>query len=141
MMTEGAIPFDAPDATSFLVKHLKEKPLSTRARSSRRSPRSSARSILQLLEKDPKARPVDAHRIESDLTKLARAHNVPIPIEPESDPASARPPAKTLPHVTADQWVRRTVVFQQMLEHAFAQSPPADLKKLLGDRPRTWCGR
>jgi tRNA A-37 threonylcarbamoyl transferase component Bud32 len=131
MMT-GRLPFDAPDPTSFLVKHLKEKPLDPRALVPS-IPEPLGALILQLLEKDPKARPVDAHRIETDVTALARARKIPIPIEPESDPASVRPPAATLPHVTADQWVRRTFVFQQMLEHAFATSPPADLKNLLAE--------
>ena len=131
MMT-GRLPFDAPDATTFLVKHLKEPPLDPRAIVPS-IPEELGALVLQLLEKDPKARPVDAHRIESDLTLLAKARKIPIPVEPESDPASVRPPAKTLPHVTADQWVRRTVVFQQMLERAFPASVPADLKKLLSE--------
>jgi serine/threonine-protein kinase len=103
-MLTGVLPFHATDATTFLVKHVREAPP---------SPRSIVPSIpeplealvLALLEKDPKARPVDAHRVHRDLLGLAEKLGAAIPevsagtkapsAPPRRGHADARPPART----------------------------------------------
>jgi hypothetical protein len=65
-MATGKLPFEASDPTTFLIKHMKEKPPPPRAIDPR-LPEKLDTLIVQLLEKDPKARPVDAHRIEQEL--------------------------------------------------------------------------
>ena len=129
-LVTGRLPFDAPDVTSFLVKHIKEPPVPPRTFVPD-LPGELDTLILTLLAKDPKARPVDAHRVEIDLTSLARKLKIDLPIDPEEDPLSSRPPAKTLPNVAVHQWARRVYVFEQMLSRAFGPAQPAEMKKLL----------
>lgn len=129
-MVTGRLPFDAPDVTSFLVKHIKEQP---RPPSDFVSdlPLELEALILSLLAKDAKARPVDAHRVELDLIARARKLGVDLPIDPEQDPLSSRPPAKTLPHVAVHQWAKRVFVFEQMLSRAYGPGAPPDAKRQL----------
>jgi tRNA A-37 threonylcarbamoyl transferase component Bud32 len=115
----GKLPFEASDATTLLVKHIKERP---------RTPRSLHPGvplkldtlIMQLLEKDPRARPVDAHRVEQDLLALANALNVRIPPEPDTELATTQdagplvPPDPEIP----GEWAARLEVFGQMLARA-----------------------
>jgi serine/threonine-protein kinase len=75
MMT-AELPFDAPDITTFLIKHLKEPPARPRSKNPD-IPEPLEALILQLLEKEPKRRPVDAHRVETDLCGLAVELGVP----------------------------------------------------------------
>jgi tRNA A-37 threonylcarbamoyl transferase component Bud32 len=131
-MVTASLPFEAPDPPTFLVKHIKEMPPSPRSRNSR-VPEPLDALILQLLEKDPKARPVDAHRIEKDLVALSQSVGAIVPPEPEADPASSRPPARTLPGVVLDQWLRRVEVFERMLARAYGSSPPADAMHTLAE--------
>jgi len=113
-MATGKLPFDAKDPTSFLLKHMKEKPPPPRAVDPR-VPEKLDALVVQLLEKDPKLRPPDAHAIELELVGLSRALGIPVPLEPEDDPQSSRPPARTLPAAGVDQWVKRVALFDQML--------------------------
>jgi serine/threonine-protein kinase len=129
-LVTGRLPFDAPDVTSFLIKHIKEAPIAPRTMVPD-LPAELDALILALLAKDPKERPVDAHRIEADLTALARKLKIPLPIEVEDDPLSSRPPAKTLPNVAVHQWAKRVFVFEQMLSHAFGPTQPAEMKRTL----------
>jgi serine/threonine-protein kinase len=131
MVTAG-LPFEAADPPTFLVKHIKETPPSPRSRNPR-VPELLDALILQLLEKDPKARPVDAHRIEKDLVGLALSVGAVVPPEPEDDPASSRPPARTLPGIVLDQWLRRVEVFERMLARAFGATPPAEELRILAE--------
>ena len=131
-MVTGVLPFDAPDATTFLIRHVTEKPKSPRALNPE-IPLPLEDLILRLLEKDPKARPVDAHRVESDLTAIAGTLGIPLPRDEANDPASSRPPARTLPAVGVDKWSQRTRVFEQMLARAFSGSPPKDLTRMLDE--------
>jgi serine/threonine-protein kinase len=89
--------------------------------------------IVQLLEKDPKARPVDAHRVQQDLVAIARTVNASVPPEPEEDPASSRAPARTLPALVVEQWSRRLDVFKRMLERSSGNGRPKELDGILGD--------
>ncbi|MGH7435396.1 MAG: serine/threonine-protein kinase [Polyangiaceae bacterium] len=128
----GRLPIEASDATMFLVRHVKDKP--PRAKSYVSSlPDALDSLVAQLLEKDPHARPVDAHRIEKDLVEIARSLDVQVPVEVEQDPASSRPPARTLPSVGAEQWPNRVELFQQMLALTFHGNPPGDLAKNLDE--------
>src|SRR5579883_70055 len=112
------LPFDASDPTAFLVKHMNERPPPPRLVEPRVPPQLDA-LIMQLLEKEPRARPVDAHRVEQDLLALAAALGARVPPDPEKDPASSLPPALTAPTRRAERsrgdWVARVNVFRQML--------------------------
>ena len=131
-MATGKLPFEASDPTTFLIKHMKEKPPPPRALDPRLPERLDT-LVVQLLEKDPKARPVDAHRIEQELVVLANALGIPLPPEPEDSPQSSRPPAAPLPPAGVHQWVRRVEVFDQMLARADGVSKRADLSGMLGE--------
>src|SRR3984885_10452667 len=82
-MATGQLPFNATDPATFLIRHMKEVPPSPRKINARVPERLEA-LVLQLLEKDPRARPVDAHRVEHDLVEIARSLRIPVPAEPEA---------------------------------------------------------
>ena len=126
------LPFEANDTASFLVKHMKDRPPPPRSLVPR-IPEALDALVVQLLEKDPRARPVDAHRIEKDLVGIARAIGATVPLEAELDPASSRPPARTLPPVVREQWPRRVELFAQMLALSYGASPPPDQARRLDD--------
>ncbi len=130
-ISTGKLPFEATDPTTFLIKHMKEKPLRARAVDPK-VPEKLDALIAALLEKDPKARPVDAHRVEQDLTALAQALRIPLPLEPEADPASSQQPMTVLPAVGVQQWAKRVQLFDQMLARADG-SAPRDLQRTLTD--------
>jgi serine/threonine-protein kinase len=131
-MTTSKLPFDASDPTSFLIKHMKERPPAPRTLEPN-IPEKLDALIVQLLEKDPKARPVDAHRIEQDLVAIARSLKASVPPEPEEDPASSRTPARTLPALVVELWTRRLDVFQRMLERSSGGARPRELDGILGE--------
>ena len=126
------LPFEAGDPASYLAKHIKEQPPAPRSFEAH-IPEQLDALIMQLLEKEPHARPVDAHRIEKDLAALARKLGAPLPPEPEADPASSRPPAHTLPGLVLDEWVRRVELFERMLSRAYAAAVPIDQKRRLSE--------
>ena len=129
-MLSGELPFDAPDIATFFLKHLKEKPPSLKARDPS-IPAELDRLVFEMMAKDPKDRPVDAHRVHTDLLRIAGALGVRAPAEIDEADESSRGPAKTLPPVAIDRWVKRTAVFEQMLAAAFgAQRPPELVEKL-----------
>jgi len=129
------LPFEAGDPASYLAKHIKEQPPAPRSFEAH-IPEQLDALIMQLLEKEPHARPVDAHRIEKDLAALARKLGAPLPPEPEADPASSRPPAHTLPGLVLDEWVRRVELFERMLSRAYAAAVPIDQKRRLSELSR-----
>jgi len=130
-MLAGELPFDAPDVAAFFVKHLKEKPPPVRMKEPSVPPELD-RLVSDLLAKDTRDRPVDAHRVHSDLLRIAGAIGVRIPAEIDEVGESSRGPAKTLPPVAIDRWVKRTAVFDQMLNAAFGDRRPAELVDMLG---------
>ncbi|HEX4446638.1 MAG TPA: hypothetical protein VH044_07880, partial [Polyangiaceae bacterium] len=134
-MATGRLPFTAPDPATFLIRHLKDVPPSPRSIEAGVPERLDA-LILQLLEKDPRVRPVDAHRVENDLVELARALRVPVPTEPEADPSSSRPPARTRPSAAVDGWSQRVELFEQMAARAYGPNPPGDQGRMLSDLKR-----
>jgi serine/threonine-protein kinase len=117
-MLAGQLPFEAEDVTSYFLKHLKERPVPLRNLVPH-VPEALERLVMELLEKDPKDRPVDAHRVRSDLTAIAESLGLSVPPEFGNEEASSRGPAKTLPPVAIDQWVQRLPVFDRMLRTAF----------------------
>jgi len=131
-MATARLPFEAGDPASYLAKHIKEQPPPPRSLNPE-VPEGLDALIMQLLEKEPRSRPVDAHRIEKDLSSLARKLRAPIPPEPEVDPASSQPPARTLPGVVLDEWVRRVELFEKMSSHAYASAVPGDQIERLGE--------
>ncbi len=131
-MATAELPFTANDPPTFLVKHIKEMPPAPRSKNPR-VPELMETLILQLLQKDPRARPVDAHRIEKDLVVLAHAVGATVPPEPEADAASSRPPALTLPGVVLDEWLQRVEVFERMFARAYAGKAPPDQDRALSE--------
>jgi serine/threonine protein kinase len=129
-MLSGKLPFDAPDIAGFFVKHLKEMPVPLRQKQPS-VPADLDRLVSDLLAKDAKDRPVDAHRVHNDLLRIAGAMGVRVPTEIDEVLESSRAPAKTLPPVAIDRWVKRTAVFDQMLSAAFGDHRPQELVSLL----------
>jgi eukaryotic-like serine/threonine-protein kinase len=131
--TTGRLPFEAKDTTTLLVKHLKERPRSPRALDPG-IPLKLDTLVMQLLEKDPRARPVDAHRVEQDLLALAAALHVKAPPDPDEDPTSAYdaglPPMPRGSDLSGP-WPSRLDVFAQML--ARSRTAPDELERILGE--------
>jgi serine/threonine-protein kinase len=135
-MATARLPFEASDPASFLIKHMKEPAPSPRSINGR-VPEPVDTLILQLLEKDPRLRPVDAHRIERDLVSLAHSLGARVPPEPEADPQSSSPgPARTRPAIALEQWRRRVGVFDQMIARAYGGRPPSDPERTLSELRR-----
>ena len=131
----GSLPFDAADVTTFFIKHLKEMPPPPRSRD-RSIPEQIDKLIMELLAKDPKDRPVDAHRVHGDLLAIAGAIGIRVPGEVLREEASSRGPAKTLPPAAVDQWVKRTAVFERMLAIAYLGARPSDVEHLFNEVKR-----
>jgi eukaryotic-like serine/threonine-protein kinase len=130
-MLSGQLPFDAPDIPSFFVKHLKEPPPKIRGLVPS-VPEEMESLIERLLAKDPRHRPVDAHRVHADLVAIAKAEGVPVPPDPTSEPTTARPEIILLPPAGAERWDQRTKVFEQMLQKAYGATIPQEQSALLG---------
>ena len=131
-VTTGKLPFEASDPATFLVKHLNERPLPPRSVEPQVPAKLDA-LVMQLLEKDPRARPVDAHRVEQDLLALAGALHAPVPPDPEKDPASSHPVVLPPPTAAPDrpgEWTRRLDVFQQMLSQSRGAKPEKALSEI-----------
>jgi len=131
-MVTGTFPFDATDITTYFIKHLKEEPVSPKKHDPS-IPDALERLVMECLAKDAKDRPVDAHRINADLMAIAGAIGLRIPADSFGDEAESRSPAKTLPPVAIDRWVKRTAVFEQMLALAFPGERPRELNDLLNE--------
>ncbi len=131
-LVTGSLPFDASDIPTWFIKHLKEPAPSPR-KLNPRVPAELDALILALLAKEAKARPVDAHRVMIDLTAVAKKVGAAIPPEPETDPASSRPHAISLPAIGIEAWQRRLQVLEQMLARAFNGNAPSDLTKTLAE--------
>jgi eukaryotic-like serine/threonine-protein kinase len=134
----GKLPFDASDPTTLLVKHIQERPPPPRLVDSR-VPGPLDALVMQLLEKDPRARPVDAHRVEQDLRSLANALSAPIPPDPDKDPASSQPalPPSAFRSDRPGEWPARLEVFELMLvrlqdTRGDSQRALSNMKELVG---------
>ncbi|HEY0466291.1 MAG TPA: protein kinase, partial [Polyangiaceae bacterium] len=131
-MVTGTFPFDASDVTSYFIKHLKEAPVSPKKYDAS-IPTELERLVMECLAKDAKDRPVDAHRVHADLMHIAGAIGLRIPSDAFADELESRAPAKTLPPVAIDRWVKRTALFEQMLALAFVGERPSQLNQLLAE--------
>jgi eukaryotic-like serine/threonine-protein kinase len=131
-MLTGTFPFDATDITSYFIKHLKEEPVSPKKHDPS-IPVELERLVMECLAKDAKDRPVDAHRVNSDLMNVAGAIGLHMPADAFVDDVRSRGPAKTLPPVAIDRWVKRTALFEQMLTLAFRGERPSAQSELLAE--------
>ncbi len=131
-MLTGTLPFEANDIATFFIKHLKEKPPSPRLKNPD-VPVDLERLVLDMMAKDPKDRPVDAHRVHADLLRLVGLLGIPVPAEIDEASEISRGPAKTLPPVAIDRWVKRTAVFDQMLSAAYPHQRPGELANMLAE--------
>lgn len=122
-MLVGRLPFESNDIASFFMKHLKEEPKSLRSIDPK-IPRALDELVLALLAKDPKGRPVDAHRVHHDLCALAEELGVEIPIEPQSDSTTSSRPS-TMRELEPSRWSRQTAIFKKMMARLHGASPPA----------------
>ena len=130
-MLSAALPFEANDVPSFLLKHLKEAPPKLSDRGVKVPPELET-LVDSLMAKDPKNRPVDAHRVHADLIAIGgRLGIAPPPEIHDEQKAINRAPAATLPPVTLDRWVRRMMIFEGMLQRAFPNGPPPEQRKTL----------
>ncbi len=129
-MVTGTFPFDASDITTYFIKHLKEEPVSPKKHDPS-IPSALEKLVMECLAKDAKDRPVDAHRVNADLMAIADVIGLRIQTDVFGDEVESRGPAKTLPPVAIDRWVKRTAVFEQMLALSFAHERPAGLSELL----------
>ncbi len=129
-MITGQLPFDAPDVPSFLLKHLKEPAPKISERGFSVPPELES-LVDSLMAKDPKQRPVDAHKLHSLLLGICAQLGIPLPPEIHDEKSAYRAPAATLPPVTLDRWVRRMMIFEGMLTRAFPQGSPPEQRGLL----------
>jgi serine/threonine-protein kinase len=129
-MITGQLPFDANDVPSFLLKHLKEPPPTIASRGVT-VPAELEQLVLSLMAKDPKQRPVDAHKVHNELVAISQHLGIAPPPEIQDEQRSGRAPAATLPPVTLDRWVKRMMIFEQMLGTAFPGGAPPDQRSLL----------
>jgi serine/threonine-protein kinase len=130
-MLAGELPFDAPDIPSFFLKHMRE-PVPSLCKRAPRVPSALEVLVTSLMAKDPKQRPVDAHRVHADLVAISGGLGIAVPPEPEEEeqPSSSFA-ARSLPPVAIDRWARRTHLFEQMLERAYTSGAPRELSQLL----------
>ncbi len=126
----GALPFNAGDATTLLIKQVTERPPRPRDVAPT-VPEELERIILGLLEKDPRSRPVDAHRVVHDLVAAASRLGVAAPPEPGQDPSTVRRPVRVLPAVVVEQWEKRVNVFERMLASLHGAWTPMELERAL----------
>lgn len=125
-MLAGQLPFTANDPASWLMKHLKETPPHLR-QFFQDAPAALDRLLFTLMAKRPEDRPIDAHRVEAELSTIAR--NVGVIVPPEAPP-SPPPPSVSL-RSTADPWERRTEIFDRMITRAFGPAAQVDGTRML----------
>jgi tRNA A-37 threonylcarbamoyl transferase component Bud32 len=126
----ASLPFEADDPATLFIKHMRDKPASPRSLDAR-IPEALDRLVLQLLEKDPSLRPVDAHRIERDLVAIAQSIAAPVPPSPEEDLTSSRMPARARPAQVVLLWNRRLEVFHKMLAGTEEKARSTELDEIL----------
>ena len=134
----GKLPFEANDLTTFLVKNMRERPPAPRSVRPGVPPDVDA-LVMQLLEKDPRARPVDAHRVAQDLLGIAMEQGARIPPDPERDPASSHPAPLSVWMSGIEgpgEWTQRLALFEQMMTGSHATRSFADLEGTLADMKR-----
>ncbi len=129
-MLSGRLPFESQQIPVLFIKHLSEPAPSVRSLEPS-LPEALDKLILELMAKDPKDRPVDAHRLYKDLVAIAEALGAPVPRDLSEAPESTRPPSKSLPPVAIDLWGKRVELFGQMLQRAYGATTPHVQAQLL----------
>jgi serine/threonine-protein kinase len=134
-MLTGKLPFDAPDIATFFQMHLKQPPVPP-TKLNPRIPLPLEDLVLRMLAKDPKDRPVDAHRVHADLVDLARDADLVIPSVPESEAQTTRarreePQTVARPTLDVDRWKRRVQTFEKLLADAYGEGIPASAAEQL----------
>lgn len=128
-MTVGRLPFIADDIGRLFAMHMKDAVPSLQSLQPA-APEALDTLVRSLMAKAPAARPVDAHRVLSDLVAICSQQGIPIPPDPQTSATLEDPPPKTLPPTSLDHWGRRLLVFEQMLLRAWSATPPAEVKQL-----------
>lgn len=122
MLTQS-LPFDAPSPAGILTKHMVDPP--PRLRDVLPDmPVQLEKLILDLLEKNPDARPVDAHQVLAVLYELAKNHN--IAIEPETDRISEEPMRRLHQTAPTQRWIRRAEIVEHLMKAVHGATPPPD---------------
>jgi eukaryotic-like serine/threonine-protein kinase len=122
MLTQS-LPFDAPSPAGILTKHMVDPPPYLRDYMPN-LPAKLEKLILELLEKNPDQRPVDAHKVLSDLYEIAKDHG--IGIEPEVDRISEEPLRRLHNTAPTQRWIRRADVVEQLMQFVHGSTPPPD---------------
>ena len=130
-MLAGMLPFYAEDIAKYFNKHMHETPRLLRTIDPR-IPVALEDLVARMLGKQPKDRPVDAHRVHQDLLEIIKDLQVAAPPATVDEALITSAPV-TLAPGPADIWARRVFVLDQMLTHAYGprQSAPEDLTALL----------
>ncbi len=87
-MITNTLPFDANDVPTFLLKHLKEPAPKISSRGFHVPPQLET-LVDSLMAKDPKQRPVDAHKVHAELIAICQGLGIQPPPENPA-PSSAR---------------------------------------------------
>jgi serine/threonine-protein kinase len=128
-MLTGALPFEAPNAPTMLVKHISEPAPHVRDRDEA-LPESLDDLVYSMMAKSPAERPVDAQAVLTKLRNVAEELRIPLPAEPDLD---APPPSTVLKPQKGQNWEQRSRLFGQMLQKGFGTNPPGDLSRMLGE--------
>jgi serine/threonine-protein kinase len=126
-MLTAALPFEAPNAPTMLVKHMSEPAPRVRSKAPQ-VPESLDELVFSMMAKSPAERPVDAQSVLVRLIKIAEEIGVELPPELEQEPA---PASRQLRPAEAQIWERRTKLFEDMLKRA--PGAPPDLQRLLDE--------
>jgi eukaryotic-like serine/threonine-protein kinase len=122
-MVTGRLPFEASDIGTCFIKHLSEKPKAPSTLQPNMPPALSD-LILQLLAKDEKGRPVDAHALEADLLLLSSERALAVPSVSEERIAFLTPPT-TLREVPSAAWTARLNLTEALLTRAYGEPDKA----------------
>ena len=128
-MVTGTFPFDATDVTTYFIKHLKEAPVSPKKHDAS-IPGELERLVMECLAKDAKDRPVDAHRVNTDLMNIAGAIGLRIPSDAFGDDTESRGPAKTLPPVAIDLLGEAHRTVRANADHGLRRRPPEPAQRI-----------
>ncbi|GAB5549721.1 MAG: hypothetical protein SangKO_094810 [Sandaracinaceae bacterium] len=123
-MATGRLPFQSNSATGYVVKHVQEPPPRPRTLNPNLEPELEA-LILELLAKDPRERPVDAHQVLDRLELM-----LPPELRRESRPSV--PNHDPREHTsTLDGWQIRAELFERLVQEAYPGGAPTKERNAL----------